>query len=243
MVRGGGGLDTLRFDELTHGVEVDLASGVVIAQGRDSVASIHFVWGTDHADVIRAGTAPLDVRALDGDDLLIGGPRGDLLYGGPGADVIEGGGGDDYLEGWSGNDTLRGGVGDDGIEPGEGVDIVDGGPGIDMVGYGYSLKRGVTVDLSTGVATGQGRDELTDISDVQGSRFADVIIGDAADNYLRGLSGDDVLRGAAGNDTLVGEEGDDRLNGGAGTDSLDGGEDNDVCTRGETYESCEVILE
>ena len=59
-----GGLDTLHFDELTHLVEVDLASGVVIAQGRDSVASIHFVWGTDHANVIRAGSAPLDAHNL-----------------------------------------------------------------------------------------------------------------------------------------------------------------------------------
>ena len=108
VVRGGSGLNTLDFEGLTRGVVVDLASGVVLAQGRDSVDRIHFVWGTDHADVIRAGTAPLDARGLDGDDLLIGGPQDDLLYGGPGTDVIDGGGGDDYLVASSGGDTLRG---------------------------------------------------------------------------------------------------------------------------------------
>ena len=222
---------------------VDLASGVVLAQGRDSVDRIHFVWGTDHADVIRAGTAPLDARGLDGDDLLIGGPQDDLLYGGPGTDVIDGGGGDDYLVALKRRrHAPRAGPGDDGIESGRGDDLVDGGPGNDMVSYWYSLEQGVTVDLSNGVATGHGRDALTDITDVQGSRFADVIIGDAADNYLRGLAGDDLLRGRSGDDTLVGEDGDDRLDGGGGTDTLDGGEDNDECSRGEIYESCEVIL-
>ncbi|KQP16549.1 calcium-binding protein [Methylobacterium sp. Leaf93] len=44
-------------------------------------------------------------------------------------------------------------------------------------------------------------DTLIDIQNVVGTRFLDILVGDAGDNILEGLNGADVIRGGAGNDT------------------------------------------
>jgi len=44
---------------------------------------------------------------------------------------------------------------------------------------------------------------------VVGSRFDDIIFGDAGDNTLRGFLGDDTLNGGGGDDILRGEGGED----------------------------------
>ena len=67
-----------------------------------------------------------------------------------------------------------------------------------------------------------------------GSRFADVILGNAGDNELianagndrvAGFDGDDLLIGGAGNDTLDGGNQNDTIQGGAGDDLIIGGLD------------------
>lgn len=140
-----------------------------------------------------------------------GGPSDDYIEGGSGDDVLNGAGGNDHLEGWGGNDTLIGGAGGDGLY---------GGSGIDTASYAAS-SAGVTVNLTTGRATGRGlgNDYLSSIENVIGTQGADDITGDGMANMLDGSAGDDHLKGLGGNDTLIGGLGADRLDGGDGADA------------------------
>ena len=59
---------------------------------------------------------------------------------------------------------------------------------------------------------------MSNIENVLGSHYADLIVGDDNFNDLRGNGGNDDLRGMGGDDDLRGGLGDDTLDGGAGTD-------------------------
>jgi Ca2+-binding RTX toxin-like protein len=149
-----------------------------------------------------AGTgAPLtqvtlaEMRGGAGDDMLraTDGPASESVYGEDGDDVVQGG---------EGPDVLVGGLGDD---------TVAGGGGVDWLDY-FGSSAPVTVDLSRTdpQSTGQGRDTLAGgIENVSGSIFSDTLIGDGADNELRGHFGDDTLVGGGGSDVLSGEGGSD----------------------------------
>src|SRR5439155_14895375 len=95
---------------------------------------------------------------------------------------IDGGAHSDALDGGPGNDTLIG-------HPGDG----------DAAAY-VDTANGVNVDLQANVATGDGRDTLTNVESVLGSTHADKISGDAGLNFLMGFGGDDTLDGRAGFD-------------------------------------------
>ncbi|WP_225766669.1 calcium-binding protein [Inquilinus sp. Marseille-Q2685] len=138
--------------------------------------------GTGGNDVI-AAVVPGSWRGFDGDDRITGTAFADTLSGDAGSDI------------------LRGGVG---------ADTLDGGAGFDLVTY-VDSARGVTVNLaagrgSGGTATG---DTLVSIEAVNGSAYADTLVGGSAAEILRGGAGNDVLRGGAGADTLDGGAGSD----------------------------------
>ena len=127
--------------------------------------------------------------------------------------------GDDVLRGGAGADTLLGGTGNDFLIGGPGDDFLDGGGGFDISSY-EDASSGVTVDLTTpsnsrGAAAG---DVLISIEGVVGSRYGDILRGDANANYLRGGDGNDSLQGGAGDDTLQGGRGFDKMIGGTGAD-------------------------
>ncbi len=72
---------------------------------------------------------------------------------------------------------------------------------------------------------------------IEGSDFADFIIGSSTGDIIDGHGGADILVGGGGNDTingglgadnLAGDEGDDTINGGPDADNLAGGSGNDV---------------
>lgn len=136
---------------------------------------------------------------------------GQSIYGTAFGDTITGGTGADNLYGNGGNDILIGGAGNDAI---------DGGAGTDTISYAAS-GSGITVNLSTGTASGDGTDTLSNLENVIGSANADTITGDSNDN---------VLTGGAGNDTISGGNGNDTINGGAGNDTLAGGSNTDTLT-------------
>lgn len=174
-----------------------------------------------------------------GADVLHGGEGNDRLFGGGGADELNGDAGQDELFGGAGNDILRGGDGDDKLIGGEGVDHFNGGDGVDEVDYYWTDEavqavQGVGVDLeNSSLNTGDAAGEThTDIENISGTSFADILRGNAADNLLQGHAGDDVLDGRAGNDTLLGGDGFDTLSGGEGSDHLDGGTGNDTLLGG-----------
>jgi Ca2+-binding RTX toxin-like protein len=129
-----------------------------------------------------------------------------------GHDTLIGSGGPNVLEGVPG-DVLRGQSGDDtlvGRNVGAWAD--------------YGDAAGVSVDLASGTATGDGNDTLVGIENVIGSPGNDTIVGDdAAANVLLGGAGDDTIFGGAMGDLLDGDAGNDHLVSGDGNDDLHGG--------------------
>lgn len=108
----------------------------------------------------------------------------------------------------------------------------------------FSATGGVTVDLTTGIATGNasvGTDTFTGVNAVNASAFNDTLTGDANRNVLEGRDGNDVLAGGGGDDILRGDgpttpvHGNDILIGGTGNDLLTGygGDDTFVFADGD----------
>jgi Ca2+-binding RTX toxin-like protein len=176
--------------------------------------------GTAKADVLKGTSRPDVIVGLAGNDVLKGLGGNDRICGGKGNDNLIGKGGNDLLAGEGGKDKLAGGAGTfDFLVGGPGGDGLSGGAGIgDMAGY-FGAPGPVTTNLAAGTATGDGSDTLTGVEDVDGSRFDDVITGNAASNFLFGEAGNDTLSGGDGDfDGVIGGEGDDSLDGGSGED-------------------------
>jgi len=194
---GLGGLDTVYYTGLVAGVTINLGTGSIVTttQGTDTILAVEYVdaaWGTNDltpveiADLQSFGFVSFAV-GTGFVDTLIGDGLGNALDGDAGNDNLQGGGGDDFLTGGLGNDTI------------------DGGAGSDWVAYdSFSPAFGVTVNLSTGVATGsQGTDTLLNVENVLASPYADTLIGNAADNIFEPLEGNDSIDGGAGFDTVI----------------------------------------
>ena len=133
------------------------------------------------------------IIATDFDDTVIGNHLANMIEGNPGDDVIWGNSGADWLV------------------PGAGNDTVQGGPGTDMVSY-VDSALGINANLVTGtVTTGGYTDDLTSIESLTGSIFGDYILGNSADNRLRGLGDYDWMVGSGGADTFDGGTGRDMV--------------------------------
>ncbi len=143
-----------------------------------------------------------DIRGSKFGDTLIGDDNANVIYAGKGQDIIQAGGGNDK------------------IYSGGGYDTIDGGAGADTLSYLQSWAA-VTVNLGTGIGKyGEAsQDTISNIENLEGSKFNDVMTGDANANKLYGLDGDDTLNGGAGDDTLFGGIGADALIGGDGQDT------------------------
>ena len=201
ILTGGAGNNILEgmagADQLIGGADSDTASYAHATS--EVVASLA---GT----VFASGTAV----AIKGDALgdvytsienLTGGDSGDTLIGDVGVNTLSGSKGDDVLEGLGGADRL------------------DGGEGSDTASYIHAGVGGVvasltlSTDFTAGLAVIPSGDAAGDsyvsIENLQGSTFADTLIGDGANNTLSGDSGDDVLEGYGGADALYGGDGND----------------------------------
>jgi Ca2+-binding RTX toxin-like protein len=262
IVSAGAGDDT---------VVVSRQPGVFIPFPEEPVCEVYAADGNDRVDLfltkgglidggpgndtLRGGEFADSLHGGDGDDALAGGgdfvprdTRDDTLDGGDGADILYGQGGADSLLGGPGDDTLRAQAGDDTLQGEEGDDILHGDTGIDTVTYAYT-GNSIRASIGDGPDDGPANDP-SDRDDVQasienlfGGNGDDTLIGDAADNLIRGnvnsvaggidhlfgRAGDDrleggvVLSGGRGDDTLYGGHGRDLLLGGSGNDLLDGG--------------------
>lgn len=170
--------------------------------------------GTPRRDVIVARAGSDEVRARGGNDRICTTDRqGDYF------DFVHGGGGADRVRAHDGQ--MWGDAGDD---------LLIGGTGADDYARYETARRGVTVNLDTGKATGQGHDRLRRITNVKGSDHADVLVGDDTENSLAGNRGRDAIYGGVGDDVIGGGPGNDDLaaglllglNGGPGDDSIFG---------------------
>jgi Ca2+-binding RTX toxin-like protein len=169
------------------------------------------VKGTKKADVIAGTNGGQTIKGKGGADLICGFGGKDRILGQGGPDTIDGGGGNDNLNGGkgaqdivagnTGNDTVNGGPGNIDFLLGlEGNDDINGGGGdFDTVDYSFS-EAAVTVNLTSGTATGEGNDTLTAVGDVFGSEFDDSLTGNdiPEGNGFYGLAGNDSIDGGTG---------------------------------------------
>ena len=209
LLRGLGGNDVLSGND-----------GDDTLEGGEGDDSIDGGSGDDTASYSSSSGAVTVSLALSGAQAT-GGAGSDTLIG---IEHLTGSGFNDVLTGNSGANVLRGGAGDDLLDGGASNDLLDGGIGSDTATYA-SASNGVQVSLENVGAqdTGSaGSDTLTDIENLTGSGFADLLTGNASINRLSGGGGNDTLAGRGGNDFLVGGDGDDFLYGGEGSDTLTG---------------------
>ncbi len=205
VIRGLAGIDTLSGlggdDSLYGGDGNDLLKGGTGTDILDGGA------GTDTVSYV-AATSGIVVDLSAGS--VTGGDGNDTLSN---IEIVIASEFSDTMTGTTGADTLYGGAGDDSLTGDEGNDILDGGTGTDTVLY-LGKASGVTVNLTTGTATGSnGSDTLTGFENVTGTSLADVLTGSSVANTLKGEGGNDTLIGMAGNDSLSGGTGDDILYG------------------------------
>ena len=186
-----------------------------------------------------------ELRGNDGDDKLEGGADADELDGGTGVDWLlylesdagvtvnlgdstASGGhaqgdtitGFENIAGSDHDDVLTGDDDANRLEGSGGADRLNGGAGVDWASY-FGSDAAVTVNLSDNTASGghaQG-DALTNIENIAGSLYQDVLTGDGNANELFGYEGNDTLQGNGGDDVLEGGMGADQLHGGSGADT------------------------
>ena len=235
---GGDGFDTLRLDleQMTSAVTLDTAvfgSGPAVFGGGtiQHTEQVEYLRTTNFGDhiTIAEQANPVTVDAAGGDDFIIstGGPVHVLA--GAGDDYVEiragaaqvfaqvfGGDGNDVVNIASGQGFIDGGDGDDIVYTGTSYDTIKGGAGSDTVSYAH-WAAGAFVNLGAQAST--DGDSFESIENVEGSDFADDIIGDSGANVLSGGGGNDALNGDAGNDTLDGGAGNDTMAGGTGNDT------------------------
>ena len=138
------------------------------------------------------------------------------INGTDGAETLTGTDENDVINGLGGNDTLQGLAGND---------TLDGGAGTDTATYAAS-PAGVSVSLTTGSGSGgdaQG-DTLSNIENLTGSGFNDVLEGNGGENVLAGGAGMDTVtyEHAASGVTVSLAINPAQNTGGAGTDDLSG---------------------
>jgi Ca2+-binding RTX toxin-like protein len=235
FVQSAGGAEGLAEAPRCHGKKA-----TIVGSGEDDA-----IRGTDGPDVIVALGGDDTIYAGLGNDYVCAGPGDDLIHGGRGNDFLDGGAGTDRVFGDLGDDKATGGGGDDDeVSGGLGIDTVSGGPGKDDLvrgDYGYDRMdggpgpgdvasfatavagrkgSGVWASLRAHKAFGDGHDRLFRFEALEGSAFADTLIGDGRSN---------ALDGGPGNDRLVG---------GGGADTIDGGQGKDLCKGGLVRLSC-----
>ncbi|GAA0653572.1 lamin tail domain-containing protein [Brevundimonas lenta] len=195
------------------GTEITLPSGALLTLNADGTFEYDPNGALDHAPAAVSGATPLTDSFTY---TVTGGATATVTV------TIDGVDNDDILVGTAGDDALFGGNGDDALQGGAGNDSIDGGDGVDRVTYSMATS-GVTVGLNNGVASNDGSggsDTLTNIENVSGSSFNDLLIGSAGDNTLTGGDGADVLIGLDGDDYLSGGQGAaNQMQGGRGDDT------------------------
>jgi Ca2+-binding RTX toxin-like protein len=151
--------------------------------------------------------------------------------------------GNDSIYGYGGNDSIFGLAGDDYIVGGTGADALHGGPGSDTASY-YTSTAGIMASLSYGVGVGGDAegDTYASIENLEGSGYADALVGNDGNNWFSGYGGDDLLDGGDGDDILWGGSGNDTLKGGGGADWLGGDGGIDTVSYYESPEGVIVLL-
>ena len=247
---GGMGNDTYVVDQTSDVVTENAGEGTDTVQ-----SSIAYTLGSDVENLTLLGSATISGTGNAAGNALTGNAGNNVLAGLGGADALDGGAGTDTATyaasaaavnvslaantahgGDAEGDTfirienLTGSAFDDTLEGDDNNNTLAGGSGTDTASYEHATS-GVMVSLAvTGPqhTIGSGLDILTNLENLTGSLFGDMLTGSSIANVLTGLDGNDVLDGGAGADTLVGGLGNDTLIGGSGADTMIGGTGDDI---------------
>ncbi|MEH2242233.1 calcium-binding protein [Nostoc sp.] len=224
-INGGAGIDVLSFQKFSEGVIVNLSTGQAITSfGTSVISNVEDIEGSAFGDILTGNSGNNQIQGFGGADRINGGAGFDtavyfdassavnvnlstgVVTGGSGGDTLVsiervlGSRFNDVLTGSNANESFLGGFGDD---------TINGGGGIDTVEYGFVGSR-VIVDLANGFATGgAGTDVISNVENIKGSIFDDILSGSSGANVIDGDNGNDILFGGAGADTLIGGQGTD----------------------------------
>lgn len=217
----GGTKDWAYYTRSSSAVSVDLANNTASdgEGGTDTLLNIERVRGSDHNDTLIGDAVNNDFEGGLGNDSISGGDGNDKVRynhatGSVNVNLLTG-----AVSGADGTDTLSSiervvgshysdvliGCSTSSILVGNnGADTLTGQIGAMTVVAYYDDITGVTVDLAAGTATdGWGNvDVLTNILGVEGSEYADSLIGNSYGNHFNPLGGNDTVDGADGIDTI-----------------------------------------
>ncbi len=226
-IDGGVGVDTASYSGSTAAVNVNISIATTqsggYAQG-DILSNIENLTGSDNNDVLTGNSGDNIINGGYGADKIDGGAGIDTVtysstkYGAAvnvnlSLTTAQSGGdaqGDilsniENIIGSVYGDTLTGNSGDNVIKGGNGADKIDGGAGIDTVSYSGLSTGGVNVNLAVTTAQSgnyaQG-DTLSNIENIIGSPYDDILIGNSGDNIIESGNGYDQVDGGAGIDTI-----------------------------------------
>ena len=212
----------LDLSTTTDAVTLDLTETGRFRNARMEATS--FAGSKTARSVVTLGDFGSQVATGTANDAVTTGIGNDILNTKSGNDEIHSGGGDDAIFAGAGHDVIHAGDGDDVIVGNTGEDRIDGGEGSDTVSFvgDVASATGVTVNLreKTGRDADAEGDTYTDIENVYGTPFDDVLIGDFMGNLLVGNDGNDRLEGREGDDILAPGDGSDFVHGGDGTDTV-----------------------
>ena len=111
---------------------------------------------------------------------------------------------------------LRAVIADDELLLREGVARLLEEAGIEVVGQAGDAPDLLT-DADDGETGGNERDDVkSDVENLNGSAFDDVLTGDGHMNLVAGEDGNDTIKSGGGADMVSGDAGDDVVDGGAG---------------------------
>ena len=261
---GGEGIDTVSFAQASVAVTASLLTGTATGEGSDTLTGLEDIIGGNGNDVLTGNTEVNRIAGGPGNDTLNGGGIANGVTGndivdfsasaaavnanlltqsatGEGTDSIVGFGSivgspfDDVLVGNSGDNELLGQAGNDNIDGGAGNDFAEFVSGSDM-----------NVDLTTGLATGEGNDALLNIENVLTGAGNDVLVGNSGDNQLVAAAGDDTIIGGGGDDHILCWGGNDTVSFASSTDALTvdlaAGTSVGAATGHDTLSMCENVI-
>lgn len=209
---GGAGFDTLDYSSFTNsgnGLEFNLTNGRVdrgqFEPGDDVFTGIEGFIGTSENDTFVGSTIDATFEGGDGDDNFTGGSGIETIsyinaLNSVSVDLHSGsatGQGSDTL---SNIENVTGSAYADTFVSNTSNNTLNGGLGSDTVSY-VNAAAAVTVNLSTGTASGHGTDTLISIENIVGSAYNDVLTGDASNNLFMAGAGSNTLNGGDGSDT------------------------------------------
>lgn len=215
-------IDIIRFTDSNVSWDVDYIKGAVLT-GTDQAEVI--IGYEESDDIIRAGAGDDELFGQSGDDLLDGGAGNDLLDGGLGSDI--------YIFGRGyGRDTISNYISADEVNAGS-IDGLrfDDTVTLEDIAYArinndlvFKIKDSADAISISGWFNNGTNHKLNFVEFADGRRLdlaqvevaVQTIVGDSADNILKGFETDDVLDGAAGNDQLYGGGGNDTYKFGRG---------------------------